>query len=266
MSGLPLPSISIVGGDFAVSGRFRYYVGIVSCELVWRVRFSAATRGFSPFALYRLQQQLRPCFTAVEIFDAAYLEGNFCRFHRITLQPPPFLLSGRTLARSFRVRIRASIAQFQQELIGHVREAVSAIQDKFRHRYEARLRRVFLMVCSAKVAFVFSCASCAAFLRDTAEEISRGHGYHVFRGSCASERVVCVACRLRVHPISIPLLYPLRNQPVAVSTTSVSIRSRLWSPLSTSVYKCTPSFLCMPCSGFRGDGAGIAPLFTAFHF
>ncbi|CAM9412658.1 unnamed protein product, partial [Ectocarpus sp. 12 AP-2014] len=35
-----------------------------------------------------------------------------------------------------RPRIRASIAQFQQELIGHVREAVSAIQDKFRHRYE----------------------------------------------------------------------------------------------------------------------------------
>lgn len=35
-------------------------------------------------------------------------------------------------------RIRASIAQFQQELIGHVREAVSALQDKFRHRYEVR--------------------------------------------------------------------------------------------------------------------------------
>lgn len=35
-------------------------------------------------------------------------------------------------------RIRASIAQFQQELIGHVKEAVSAIQDKFRHRYEVR--------------------------------------------------------------------------------------------------------------------------------
>lgn len=35
-----------------------------------------------------------------------------------------------------RGRIRASIAQFQQELIGHVKEAVSAIQDKFRHRYE----------------------------------------------------------------------------------------------------------------------------------
>lgn len=39
-------------------------------------------------------------------------------------------------------RIRASIAQFQQELIGHVREAVSAIQDKFRHRYEVRSHRL----------------------------------------------------------------------------------------------------------------------------
>lgn len=35
-------------------------------------------------------------------------------------------------------RIRASISQFQQELIGHVKEAVSALQEKFRHRYEVR--------------------------------------------------------------------------------------------------------------------------------
>lgn len=38
-------------------------------------------------------------------------------------------------------RIRASISQFQQELIGHVREAVSTLQDKFRHRYEVSFRQ-----------------------------------------------------------------------------------------------------------------------------
>ncbi|CAM9222420.1 unnamed protein product, partial [Laminaria digitata] len=61
-----------------------------------------------------LEGRLRAARTAEEMFRV------FAKFNPLFVRP----------------RIRASIAQFQQELIGHVKEAVSAIQDKFRHRYE----------------------------------------------------------------------------------------------------------------------------------
>ncbi|CAM9128550.1 unnamed protein product [Discosporangium mesarthrocarpum] len=61
-----------------------------------------------------LEGRLRTARTAEEMFRV------FAKFNPLFVRP----------------RIRTAISQFQQDLIGHVKESVTTLQDKFRHRYE----------------------------------------------------------------------------------------------------------------------------------